>query len=114
MPDAAFDLPSLMVFALLFGIKHGFDADHLATIDGLARLQAKQGRRRLARFSGALFSAGHGLMVLAAAWLLQRCGIGSLPDWLDSVGAWISIVFLFLIGYAVARRQNRSDALARH
>lgn len=98
MPDASFALPSLMVFALLFGIKHGFDADHLAAIDGLARMQAGRGHKRLARFSGALFSLGHGVMVLMAAWMLQRYGIDKLPEWLDPVGAWISIVFLFLIG----------------
>lgn len=112
MPDNTYDLPSAMLFALLFGIKHGFDADHLATIDGLARLQVRQGRLRLARISGALFSVGHGGVVLAAAWLLQRYGIDQLPPWLDPLGAWISIVFLSLIGVsnlrnALARRSTR-------
>lgn len=108
MPHTPFDLPGAIVFALLFGVKHGFDADHLATIDGLARLQARRGRRGLARCSGALFSLGHGMMVLAAAWLLQRFGIDKLPDWLDPIGAWISIVFLSLIGAA-----NLRSALGR-
>lgn len=103
MPHTSFDLPSVIAFALLFGVKHGFDADHLATIDGLARLQAKRGRGTLARLSGALFSLGHGAMVLAAAWLLQRYGIDKLPEWLDPIGAWISIVFLSVIGLANLR-----------
>lgn len=113
MPDASFDLPSLMAFALLFGIKHGFDADHLATIDGLARLHAKQGRGYLARCSGALFSSGHGAVVLAAAFLLHRYGIEKLPGWLDPLGAWISIVLLVLIGITNLRNAlGRRDAAA--
>jgi high-affinity nickel-transport protein len=114
MPHTPFDLPSAIAFALLFGVKHGFDADHLATIDGLARLQAGRGRRVLARLSGALFSLGHGAMVLAAAALLQRYGIERLPDWLDPIGAWISIGFLSLIGAANLRAAlGRRDGAAR-
>ena len=67
MPEASLALTSLVAFAFLFGLKHGFDADHLATIDGLARVQARHGRPRLARCAGLLFSAGHGLTILAAA-----------------------------------------------
>lgn len=98
MPASSLTLTSLMAFAILFGIKHGFDADHLASIDGLARLQLRHGRAGLARLSGMLFSSGHGLMLLAAAWLLESCGIGRLPDWLDPIGTWISIIFLLTIG----------------
>lgn len=114
MPDHPYDLPGALLFALLFGIKHGFDADHLATIDGLARLQARQGRLRLARLSGALFSTGHGLVVLAAACLLQRFGIERLPAWLDPIGAWISIGFLLLIGASNLRNALRRRGLPPH
>ena len=75
-------LKHALAFAMLFGLKHGFDADHLASIDGLARLQT-----RLAALSGMLFSSGHGLMILIAAWLLEWSGIGRLPLWLDSLGS---------------------------
>lgn len=108
MPDASSALPGLLAFALLFGLKHGFDADHLATIDGLARLHAKHGRGYLARCSGALFSIGHGVVVLAAACLLYRYGIQKLPDWLAPLGTWISIVLLLVIGAT-----NLRDALSR-
>lgn len=56
---------ALCALALILGIKHGFDADHLATIDGLARCNAARSPRA-ARLSGALFSSGHGLVVLLA------------------------------------------------
>lgn len=98
MPESTLALSSLMAFAILFGLKHGFDADHLASIDGLARLQTRHGRTRLAALSGLLFSSGHGLMILVAAWLLEWSGIGRLPSWLDSLGSWISIIFLVSIG----------------
>lgn len=98
MPESTLALSSLLAFAMLFGLKHGFDADHLASIDGLARLQTRHGRTRLAALSGMLFSSGHGLMILLAAWLLEWSGIGRLPLWLDSLGSWISIIFLVCIG----------------
>jgi high-affinity nickel permease len=55
-----------------------------ATIDGLTRLNQRRGLP-LARYCGALFSAGHGVVVLAIAAV-----VGSLsqhwvpPDWLST------------------------------
>ena len=68
--------------ALVLGLKHGLDADHLAAIDGLSRLHAASGRPRLARCSGLLFAIGHGALVLLAAWWLQGHA-SALPAWLD-------------------------------
>jgi len=110
MPEPSLSLSSLLAFALLFGIKHGFDADHLASIDGLARLQTRQGHPRLARLCGMLFSSGHGLVVLVAAWVLETWGSGRLPRWLDPLGAWISIVFLLSIGIVNMRSAWHPDA----
>jgi len=84
-----------LVFAL--GMKHGFDPDHLATIDGLTRFNASN--RRLSRWCGLLFSLGHGMVVMAAALaigLLSRQW--AIPAWLEDSGAWISILFLLLLG----------------
>lgn len=88
----------LATLALLLGLKHGFDADHLAVIDGLTRLNSGE-RRRHARWCGALFSLGHGLVVILVALL-----VGSLfdrwdtPAWLEATGLVISIAFLALLG----------------
>lgn len=98
MPEASLAFSSLIMFALLFGLKHGFDADHLASIDGLARLQAQRGRPRLARAAGLLFSLGHGMMLLAAAWAIELLGVANVPEWMEPLGAWISVGFLFTIG----------------
>lgn len=110
MPEPSLALSSLMIFALVFGVKHGFDADHLASIDGLARLHTRQGTPTLARLCGTLFSTGHGLIVLAAAWALEWYGAESLPQWLDPLGAWISIIFLLSIGFVNLRSAWRADS----
>ncbi len=88
----------LVVFAL--GAKHGMDPDHLATIDGLARVNTVR-HPRLARWSGFLFSLGHGLVVtLVAALAATLPGKVSVPAWLEHAGAWISIAFLVALGVA--------------
>jgi nickel/cobalt transporter (NiCoT) family protein len=91
----ATDLPrefiSLAFVVLMLGMKHGFDADHLAAIDALARYNARS-RPRLARAAGALFSVGHGIVVVAVS-----IGVAALsqawhaPNWLEAFGAWVSI-----------------------
>lgn len=60
------DLLALSLLVFVLGLKHGFDADHLATIDGLTRFNARK-RPGLARYCGALFSLGHGAVVVAIA-----------------------------------------------
>jgi nickel/cobalt transporter (NiCoT) family protein len=57
---------SLIAVVFLLGLKHGLDPDHLAAIDGLTRFNAAD-RPRLSRWSGLLFSAGHGAVVTAIA-----------------------------------------------
>ncbi|MDH4114220.1 MAG: nickel transporter [Burkholderiaceae bacterium] len=91
---------ALCALVFLLGLKHGFDADHLATIDGLTRFNARQGRP-FARYCGALFSLGHGAIVIAIA---LAVGVASekweAPAWLELSGAWISVGFLTVLGIA--------------
>jgi nickel/cobalt transporter (NiCoT) family protein len=92
--DLPRDLLGLALVALMLGIKHGFDADHLAAIDGLTRYNA-QARPRLARLVGVLFSAGHGIVVVGVALAVSMLAQAwKPPQWLDSFGAWISISVL--------------------
>lgn len=95
LPDDWIALASL-VFVL--GARHGFDADHLAAIDGLTRYNARA-NPALARVCGALFSLGHGSVVVAIALTVSAfAGSWQLPAWLDAFGAWVSIVFLLALG----------------
>jgi len=90
--------PALCVLVFLLGLRHGFDADHLAAIDGLTRINLRRGRR-FAPQCGMLFSLGHGGVVLAiaaAVGLAERAQ--QVPAWLELAGTWISIGLLTLIG----------------
>lgn len=95
--DLPRDFVGLAFVVLLLGIKHGFDADHLAAIDGLTRYNAKD-RPRLARVAGVLFSLGHGAVVVCVA-----LGVSMLtqawttPQWLQAFGVWMSIGVLTLL-----------------
>ncbi|HNF63602.1 MAG TPA: nickel transporter [Rhodocyclaceae bacterium] len=98
MESLPLDSPSLVALVFLLGLKHGFDADHLATIDGLTRFNARS-RPRLARLCGSLFSLGHGAVVLAVAVGASLLSRGwQAPEWLELSGAGISILFLLGLG----------------
>lgn len=94
------DWLALLALVFVLGLKHGLDADHLATIDGLTRYNASN-RPRLARWCGLLFSLGHGAVVIAIS-----VAVGALSDrwdvpaWAEDFGAWISIAFLTALGLA--------------
>ena len=88
----------LLVFVL--GMRHGFDADHLATIDGLTRFNARS-RSPFARWCGVLFSLGHGGVVIAIALLVSLAsGAAQVPDWLEGFGTLVSVLFLLALGGA--------------
>lgn len=86
---------ALLMMVFVLGIKHGMDPDHLATIDGIARFNYGT-NPRLARRTGILFSLGHGMVVILIA---VTVGVlakkWEIPGWLEGLGAWISILFLF-------------------
>lgn len=90
---------ALCALAFVLGAKHGLDADHLATIDGLTRYNARA-NPRLARTAGALFSLGHGVVVMLVA--LSTGALASrweTPAWLETTGVSVSIAFLFGLAF---------------
>ncbi len=89
----------LCVLAFTLGLRHGMDADHLATIDGLARRNAKR-NPALARLAGTLFSLGHGIVVIAvavAASVLTHQW--QTPAWLQISGAAVSVAVLLGLAF---------------
>lgn len=56
-----------LALVFMLGMRHGMDADHLAAIDGFARL-------RPSRWTGVLFGLGHGLVVTVLALVASRLG----------------------------------------
>ena len=98
MDDLPTSWTALAAVVFLLGIKHGFDADHLATIDGLTRVNTR-GRRPFARWCGAFFSLGHGAVVMVIATAVSLAAAQwRTPDWLQSSGVWISVCFLAALG----------------
>lgn len=106
-PTISPEWSALCALVFVLGLKHGFDGDHLAAIDGLTRVNS-HGKPRLARFCGLLFSLGHGGVVIAVALTINILAWrGQTPQWLAAFGAWVSIAFLLTLGvltaYAVLR-----------
>jgi len=94
---------ALCLLAVGLGMKHGFDADHLATIDGITRYNART-NPRLARLAGGLFSLGHGTVVLLVALVAGSLSSGwQTPAWLAATGVAVSIVFLFGLAFVNLR-----------
>lgn len=104
------DWSALCMVIFLLGLRHGFDADHLATIDGLTRQYTRQEARysghcprflprHWPRYCGALLSLGHGAVVVGIALSVGAASARwTPPQWLDDFGAWVSIAFLLALG----------------
>jgi high-affinity nickel-transport protein len=97
-PALPTDFLGVSLVVLLLGMRHGFDADHLAAIDGMTCHNHKV-RPGLARYCGALFSLGHGAVVVVVALSVSLLTeTWHPPAWLEATGSWISIVVLALLG----------------
>jgi high-affinity nickel-transport protein len=88
-------LPSLAL-ACMLGFRHGFDADHIAVIDGMTRSRQLHHSYWTARLVGAQFAVGHSTAILVVSMLLFGQNT-ALPDWLDGLGVAISTCFLLVI-----------------
>src|SRR5438128_2258207 len=95
-------LAGLGTLAYTFGLRHAFDADHIAAIDNTTRKFLQEGKRSLG--VGFFFSLGHSTIVfsLAAGLAVAAKSVNSrLPgfhEYGSYVGAGISGTFLWIIG----------------
>ncbi len=104
------DIAALSLLVFVLGLKHGFDADHLATIDGLTRFNSRA-KPRLARYCGVWFSLGHGAVVVAIALAVSTLfRHWQTPEWLNMLGAWISIGVLTTLGLLNIHAVLRTDS----
>jgi len=101
------DRPVLLGLAFLaygFGLRHAFDADHIAAIDNVTRKLMQEGRRPIA--VGFFFSLGHSTIVvgLAFAIALTTTALQSNFDAFKTIGGMIgtSVSALFLFAIAAA------------
>jgi len=88
--------------AYLFGLRHAFDADHIAAVDDSARYLMQRGERPLG--IGFFFSLGHSSVVLVIALAVAGVSAGlrtqlpALQEIGGLIGAGVSGLFLWLIG----------------
>jgi len=104
---AFFDRPTLLGTAFLaytLGLRHAFDADHIAAIDNVVRKLKQEGKSPYS--AGFFFSLGHSTVVViaciavaAAAWTLNG-RFGAVRKIGDIVGTAVSASFLLIIGIA--------------
>ena len=100
MTSVPVDWLGLAGLVFLLGVRHGFDPDHLVAIDGLVRSSVRA-RPRLARWCGVFFSLGHGVVVtLVGVTVALIATDWQAPQWLEHVGASISIGVLVVLGIA--------------
>jgi high-affinity nickel-transport protein len=93
------------VLAYTLGMRHAFDADHIAAIDNTTRKLVGEGKRPVS--VGFFFSLGHSSVVFALAVLLNfgirglgaqlRDSNSSLQHTTSVIGVLVSSMFLFLI-----------------
>jgi nickel/cobalt transporter (NiCoT) family protein len=88
--------------AYSFGLRHAFDADHIAAIDDTTRLMLAKGKKPLG--VGLFFSLGHSTVVLAlsvgVAFAAQKA-VAFQDDFAETggiIGTSVSGIFLYLIG----------------
>ena len=95
-------LAGLGTLAYTFGLRHAFDADHIAAIDNTTRKFLQEEKRPLG--VGFFFSLGHSsvVLVLTASLALGaasvKAHIPSFQHWGGYVGAGVSGTFLWIIG----------------
>lgn len=109
--------------AYLLGVRHAFDADHIAAIDNVTRRLRDKGQRPVG--VGLFFSLGHSTVVLAltvVAILAARSAHAVLPalhTWGVLIGTAVSAAFLTAIGVLnlrllarLLRRRGLADGIA--
>jgi len=101
------DRPTLIgtaALAYMFGLRHAFDADHIAAIDNVVRKLVQEGKRPFS--AGFFFSLGHSTIVvlasvaIAATAAAAQIQLASFLGFGGTIGTAVSALFLLLIGLA--------------
>ncbi|KMO34216.1 nickel transporter [Methylobacterium variabile] len=97
-------LLSTAFLAYSFGLRHAFDADHIAAIDNVVRKLMQEGKKPYS--VGLFFSLGHSTIVVLASGLIAVTA-AAMKDSLDQfhdigglIGTAVSAAFLLIIGIA--------------
>ncbi|RUM06193.1 HoxN/HupN/NixA family nickel/cobalt transporter [Rhizobium chutanense] len=101
------DQPALLAIAFvayMLGIRHAFDADHIAAIDNVVRKLTQEGKQPFS--AGFFFSLGHSTVVVLASLVIAATASAMQGD-LDAfgnvgrvIGTSVSALFLLVLGLA--------------
>ncbi len=101
------DEPALLgtaVLAYMFGLRHAFDADHIAAIDNVVRTLMQDGKAPFA--AGFYFSLGHATVVVLASLVVATAAV-EMRSHLETfhtiggtIGTAVSTLFLLIVGIA--------------
>jgi high-affinity nickel-transport protein len=97
---AAGGLAGAGTLAYTLGVRHAFDADHIAVIDDTTRLMLLRGRRPVG--VGFFFAMGHSTIVLGLALLVAYAATtvsDGLRESLSTVAVMVAMTFLVLVAY---------------
>jgi high-affinity nickel-transport protein len=87
------------LLAYIFGLRHGFDPDHIAAIDNVVRKLMQDGRP--AFLSGMFFALGHSAIVIIASVTISGTALTIQPDDFSEINlarTAVSALFLLAIG----------------
>lgn len=93
-----YELLALFGFALVVGIRHGFDLDHIAAITDITSSQSES---FLGFLYAGLYALGHGLVVILLGIILLTIG-QNIPEGLDTLfGKFVGITLIILGAYVL-------------
>lgn len=87
---AAGGLAAAGTTAYLLGLRHGFDADHVAVIDDATRLLMQRGRRPVS--TGMWFALGHASVVMFLALAVASFAGAAAQGWAERTGAHTTLI----------------------
>src|SRR5450432_444015 len=98
-----------IVLMLLLGLRHGFDPDHIAIIDGVSVRYATS-RPLLAKWTGTLFAFGHGTVVTSIAVMISRFSHSwNFPQFVWNILDWMPgllLIFVRMLNLRVLNSQK--------
>jgi high-affinity nickel permease len=108
-----FELVSFAMLAILIGVRHGFDADHIAAI---ADMVGAENKRRKQVQLGVMYAVGHGTIVLVIGILAIMIGAqfseGTL-FFMESLVGGTLIVLGGVIIYSILRQKSNYEYKSR-
>jgi high-affinity nickel-transport protein len=87
-----------ILLMLMLGLRHGFDPDHIAIIDGVSVRYAKK-KPMLAKWTGTFFAIGHGAVVTCIAVMISRVSHSwNFPTLVWNLLDWLPGILLIVVG----------------